>query len=189
MSRYSFLLPHLLPPPPEVTRAHTITFPAASRLDSPRKVGSANQTNKPNPRKSAATWDVRANCPLQGQTRGTEGEEREHMQRSHLVNKWGRDDERKESVFHGSLTHSQAELPHHARWSPRLNFWKLPPREGGRGEEEGEKNLSAVTPPSFYFIYELQGKMPLYIINSLLLLWLWLPPRRAADVGGGVITF
>lgn len=43
------------------------------------------------------------------------------------------------------------------------------------GETGGKKKkLSAASAPSFYFIYELQAKTLLYIINSVPLLWL--PP-------------
>lgn len=45
---------------------------------------------------------------------------------------------------------------------------------------------SGLPPPPVYFIYELQAKMLLYIINSMLLFWL---RPRATDVGVGVITF
>lgn len=46
---------------------------------------------------------------------------------------------------------------------PKLALFLLSPK----GNMKKKKTLSALTPASFYFIYELQGKMPLYIINCV----------------------
>lgn len=139
--------------------------------------------------------------------RGEGEREREHMQRPHLVNKWakkqgagkstGGEKKRKKSVF----THTLSWVNASRKMIVSTQFLKItaatpsPEKESERAKEreKEKKTYQRLLLLHFISFMNYKGKMPLYIINSLLLLWLWLllllPRRRAADVGGGVITF